>query len=337
MSKFTKTITIIAVSMLIIGIPLAIIGFFSGAHLSLTRGTDGFKIYDTSERKQETFELDAFKNIDSSLANADISIIPSNSFKVVIDRNDDEEITHSLENETLVISEKDTNKQKYTFNFGFTGWRPTIVKIYVPHKTNLSKISLFTTSGDIKVSNIKSDSLAIDTNYGDVVLDNITTNENTISLKDGDVLANDIISKKFILKTLYGDLALNHVQSDLIEVTSNDGDVTFDNVNTKENQTKTNYGDITFRNYTSSGSTIQTDDGDIIIEGTLKGDTSINSIYGDINLKLTNSRGGLSYSVTNSVGDIIIHNRTYSHNYEKDNNTKDKLKVKATDGDIIIK
>ncbi|QED49353.1 DUF4097 family beta strand repeat-containing protein [Cytobacillus dafuensis] len=318
MKSSRKIITIIASCMIVIGILLAVIGLSAGARFSITNTLDGFKVLGPEDRKIEEFPLSAFTNIKGDLTDADIEIIPSNEYKLKIERQKSTKITHEVENDTLVLEDNDSKSSPKLFlNLTFSSIPETVIKIYVPKETKFSDVSLVNKFGDTRLDGVITDKLKIDSNDGDIVLNDVQANE--LNIENG-----------------FGDITSSKVTTKVLNIDMNDGDAIFDTINAASTVLNNKFGDITFRNFTSEGLTMKSNDGDIEIQGMLLGNSTIHSSFGDVNLKLLNKKSDLSYNIRNKFGDITVNDNQFETKATNTTNSQNKLDITSNDGDVDV-
>lgn len=356
MKKNPKVLTIIASCMIVLGILLAVIGFFSGARFSIISTNDGLKVWSPEDREIETFPLTDFSRVNGNLMDADIEIIPSDEYKLEIERQKDKEITHTVKNDTLIIEDKEQKvNQLFMINLSLTAIPKTVIKIYVPKEKQFSEISLESKFGDIRLEGIASDSVNINTNDGDITFNSVNSNELKIvnafgditgskvtakdlmiEMNDGDIVFNDVDSNKLNVKNKFGDITGNKLEIKDLIIELTDGDVVFDEINAESAVLNNSYGDTKLGNLTSHGLNIKGQDGDIEIQGLLLGTSAIHSSYGDVSLQLLNKESELSYTIENKFGDITVNNNQFESKATHNANANDKLDITSNDGDVNI-
>lgn len=320
MKKLTKTMTIVASSMIVIGILLAVIGYSAGARLSITNAGGSFKVVEPEEREMETTSLSSFSNIDINLFDADIEMIPSNEYKVQIERNKGQKIIHEIKNDTLFIEEKEKKKPKFinfNINLGFTHSTQTVIKIYFPSGESLSEVNFVN-------------------HFGNIRLDDMITKKLTIRVSDGDVAINNVQANELKIVNQFGDILGENVQTKELNVESNDGEAVFNKVNADSVNLKNSFGDTTFQNVTSKGMNIESNDGVIDIQGMLLGNSIIHSNFGDVNVQLQNKESEIGYKISNDFGDIIVNNNEFETQAVYNLESINKLEIKSKDGDVNI-
>lgn len=318
MKSSKKTMMIIASCMVVMGVILTVFALSSGAKLAITNTMDGFKVVGPENMVTEEFSLSSFTSLKVDLNDVDVEMIPSTEYKLEIERLEETEIIHKVENDRLIIeSHEQKSSPKFLLNLTFTVIPQTVVKIYVPKEAKFSDISLISKFGDILIDGMVVDHLVI---YSD----------------DGDITINDIQSNKLTIENGFGDINGDDIKTENLQIEMNDGDALFDSIAATSTVFHNRFGDITFRDFTSQGLTLESNDGDIEIQGMLLGKSMVHSSFGDITLKLSNKESELSYNINNDFGDIYVNDNEYEKKATNTTSTEHKLEIDSNDGDVQV-
>lgn len=318
MKHSIKRISIIACGMIVTGILLAIIGFFAGAKFSIILTDSGLKAVGKEDRQVKDWTLEEFKNIDVDLADATIEVIPSNEYKLEIESLEGTNITHEIQQDTLIIKDETPN-HKFTFAVNLVGYiQSTIIKVYVPQDQRF-------------------DHVTIANDFGDVKLDGLNTKKLTLDSNDGDIAINDIHSNVIVIENDLGDSTASNVKASEFTLEINDGDAELSQIEIETSAALTNsLGDLSLNDFTSHDTKINSSDGEIDLDGELLGQTMIESSFGDIELDLLNKESELSYSIQNNFGDIEVNGNKFESKATNTRETENKLNITSNDTDIIL-
>lgn len=309
--------TFIASCMIVIGIIFGVAGFSAGAELSIANTKDGIKVIKKEDRIKEEFSLPIFTNMKIDLRDTDIEIIPSNEYKLEIERLKWTEVSHEIENGTFVLTDEQKSAPVFLMNLSFTNIPNPLIKIYIPREAEFSVISLVNKFGDIR-------------------LDEMIVDKMEILSNDGDVSIKDLQSNELTIQNEFGDITGSNVKAVDLQVEMKDGDALFDSIVATTTVFNNKFGDITFRDFTSQGLTVKSNDGDIDIQGSLFGKSFINSSFGDINLKLSNKESELSYNIRSDFGDISVNDNKYENKATNQKNIDHQLDIVSKDGDVQV-
>ena len=310
--------TLIASSMIVIGILLVVIGFSAGAKLSIINSGAGFKVYDSGERKTETYPLSSFSKINVHLLDADIEFIPSDEYKLQIEQYEEQEVRHEIKDDTLMIEEKERKSGKLiNMNIGFINSMQTIVKIYFPSGEELKDVSIINNFGDTYLEDMVAEKFDIRASDGDLTIKNVQASELKIINKFGDISGFDVKTKDLNMELTDGDAELNKISANTITV-------------------KNGFGDTILQDVMSEGLKLESNDGDIDVHGLLLGQSIIKSSFGDVSLQLLNKESELSYNIRNNFGDIYVNDDYYETQAVQKSSSGHNLEISSKDGDIDI-
>nr|WP_253957959.1 DUF4097 family beta strand repeat-containing protein [Metabacillus halosaccharovorans] len=301
-----------------IGILLAVIGLFSGTKFSIIKTNNGLKAVGKEDRQNDEWVLEEFNNFEIDLTDAKLEVIPSDEYKLEIESLEGTKITHTVKDKTLTIKDG-TSHSGFTFAMNFIGnIQKTIIKIYVPADKVFDSVSIANDFGDIKLNEMTTDKLAILSNDGDIDIKNIQAKNVTIQ--------ND-----------FGDINASNVKTNNLTLEINDGDAAFNTLDiAQEADLINNFGEISLRNFTSHGTKIESSDGEIYINGELLGKTNIESSFSDMTLELTNKETELNYHIQNDFGDIVVNGAEFETKATNNVDTNDKITILSNDGNVEI-
>lgn len=267
----------IAGSMIVIGIVLAMIGFASGGKWLILLSDTGFHVPKNQSLSTKSYELDAFTNIHLLTKHADIEILPSDHYALEVKSFDTKDISYSVKDGTLTVETKNAVDNAITIGFG-SFHSPTIT-VYIPRDAKLSTIDL-------------------DASFGDISLEQLTTQQ-----------LNLLVS--------HGDVSFEKIVAETTEITQS-------------------FGDLTFQEFTSSSLIVENEHGDIDIDGELNGKSTITSSFGDIDLALLNKESDLGLNLNSSFGEITVNDTSMEGDFSQSHEGNNQLEVSITHGDLDL-
>lgn len=205
-----KKSNIIAVIMIILGIIICIIAYF-------TQGIESFR-YDGDNKFIRNFtfinennskhlqvsknsKLNNFKNIELNLNNSTVKFITSNKdeYSIDIKYNNEDEVTFKVENEILKINDN---------NLIFKNSDQNIVKIHVPKDLEIDEFNSNMKFGDLYFENINIKNLNSTSEAGDFELKNTNIEKGNLNTDMGDIDAENVIFTDSIFNTGMGDIEI---------------------------------------------------------------------------------------------------------------------------------
>ena len=274
MRKGTKIALIIATALLVLGGMI-----FSGA-MSFVQWDFG----KMSLNKPETNEYvlaESYQDILIETRTADVVILPSETEETTVVCKEQERLKHkvTVSEDTLTIKLVDTRKwHDYLFDFANTQ-----ITVYVP-TVQFGKISVKSSTGDVKASDCICDDLQIKNSTGDVVLQNVfaagkistVSSTGDVKFKDcdaasvyvrestGDVKVSDCICDDLQIKNSTGDVVLQNVfAAGKISIVSSTGDVKFKDCDAASVYVRESTGDVKGNFLTEKRFVTKTGTGDI--------------------------------------------------------------------------
>lgn len=251
-----------------------------------------------SETLVEEKEINNIKDLDIKTDVADIIITDEDRQTIKVELYSDYVKNYEITEEGNKIKVVFEQKTKGIFNF-FK--KSPYVKIYVPKNYN-NNILVDSNVGDVKIENLKYASLTAKVNTGDIKIkeiDNAVVNVNTGDVKiekvnkltsdmgTGDLKITSV--NELVSKNKTGDVKINEVNG-FIDITSTTGDIKIETANiTKNSKIISNTGDIKIQNTNGC-----------FVEGkTNVGDNDINN---------NNRKSDIVLIINNNVGDISVNN-----------------------------
>jgi len=325
MKKNMKRVTIIASIMIVSGILLTVVGYFSGAKLTLTRDGNGFKVYDSGNQISESFPLDSFTKIEGNLNDIDFEIIPSTEYKLEITQQENQKITHEVKNNTLYLNDETsgwTQGAIINFNLDFFSLPQSVIKLYLPKDAVLSAVGLVSEYGDVQIAGITSTDFTIEANDGDIVLKGINSDKLTITNRYGDIIVEDMKGRQTKFLTNDGDLSLKGLNVTTLNVTNNYGDTDTEDITSNETTISKENGDLTIKNIHTTNLQVSNQYGDMSGQSIVAETLNLTLIDGDMTLNTVNSNNAV---INNQYGDILFRQ------FESQ-----ALDVQNDSGDIIL-
>ncbi len=208
MRNWIKVLIKISAIVLVIGIAIGALGFFlrKGKAFNVTF-RDGKLITSDDEGVVNTLEkttIDEFTSLDIKVANADITLIPTDGEYAI-----EYKITENIP-EYSVTDDKLTFEANDKTSVGMIGVTTSnYVKIYAPSEVVFSSVVVNNSCGDVTIDDMTIDTLNLDLSLGDINLTNVTVNTLYKAISScGDVNATNCSFNEVIAELSLGDMNL---------------------------------------------------------------------------------------------------------------------------------
>lgn len=271
----TSRHTHIAITMIALGILLALVGYFSGGKWSFEINDEGIQLPENNKLVNNSYELDDFTNLNIINPYGDVEIVTSDRYALETNVINVDDVTYSMKDHTLTVETK--SKKKNRFQFGFTSFRTPSIKIYVPADVKLKTVVLNSNFGDTTIHGLQYEELKLIEDFGDILLKDTTGDKTEITQSFGDMKLQQFSSNGFAAESEHGDMNIDGTLNGQSTITSNFGDATLHLQNKKS----------------ELGYELQTDLGDLTVDDEDQNSKVSRSYNGDNQLKATISHGDL--------------------------------------------
>ena len=227
-----------------------------------------------------------FGNIFIDTQAADVIVLPSADGKCRVECYEKKNTQHavSVSDDTLNISWKDGRKwYQRLFNSG-----KATITIYLPLQT-YNSIVVENTTGDIRVENISTGSLAINCTTGDVYIIGVKSDGNVSSdITTGNTKMSDVSCRDLTINGTTGDVTLSKtVALGRLSIDVSTGDVIFDSCDAAEIYVESTTGDVKGSFLTDKIIFAKTTTGKISVpKSTVGGRCEIETTTGDIDISI---------------------------------------------------
>ncbi|MGE7946058.1 DUF4097 family beta strand repeat-containing protein [Lysinibacillus sp. NPDC093688] len=181
-----------------------------------------------SINEEQSFDVKEIEELELNIESWNIALENTESKKITIEVEGKQQ--ENPENNPVEIK-KDGNKVKVlqqdteegvmkNFSFGKKG----TIHISVP-KNAVNKIALKNSYGDIKINNIETEELSVSTDSGSKTIKGLSADKGTITSKDGELSIVDSTLNELIIAATNGDSYMTRVNSPKTKITSTSGEV----------------------------------------------------------------------------------------------------------------
>lgn len=334
-----KKIIITSLCLILVGLVLASIGYFSGGKTQLIKNKIGYSIKGDYKRISEKEKLEEFKNIQINANYLDnIEIVKGEEYKIEVDYSERiDKINYKVENGNLIVNQFSSNKGEIGFDFGFINKEPDYIKIYIPKNKNMKDLVIESKNSDLKVEDIDGDNVSILCNYGEINLNNMLSNYISIKSKNGDIDMKNVKSSSLKVVNDYGDTSFESINSNDFIVNIKNGEANINDIEVLQNfNIENDYGEVDIADSKLNKLKAIILNGDININNSIIVDSNIENSYGEVNYLTKNSEKSYNYSLSCSYGDININGKELGETLEKSNNANSNININSKNGDINL-
>lgn len=259
--------------------------------------TKSFDIYDPSNRKI---------NIVVDGLCADIYVKESTDGKINIsyenngnDRHKQKYAFYSyMEGNTVYAGVRNVGNAVFLFDF-----KAYAINIHLEIPENIGVVDIKTASGDIRVLNVRPESIFTETASGDISYNRVDARDLQLKSSSGDISMVDGSGVQIKAGTLSGDIEAKNIDAKTLSLKSTSGDLDAGNTKADTIDYSSLSGSLDIVRLRSYESKIKSTSGDVEINDSTMDNADISSISGDIQLS---NDAGESLSVKNTSGDVEL-------------------------------
>ncbi|QDQ02119.1 DUF4097 domain-containing protein [Lysinibacillus fusiformis] len=270
---------LIAVSMITLGLLLAVVGYVSGGKWSMIKDDTGLHVPTNQSLVKNSYTLEAFTNIDVFNDYGDIEILSGDRYALEVNAIEDADVSYSVKDGTLTVETKSKKKNRRYFGFSFS--ETPYIKIYVPKDVALNKVVLDSNFGDTTLRGLQYQQFNVISNYGDILFEDIDGMNTEITQSFGDMALEQFTSNGFVAESEHGDIDIDGTLNGQTTITSSFGDTTLNLQNKKSDlgyELNTDFGDVTVNHQEQNGKVSQLREGDHQL--------SVSLSHGDLDISL---------------------------------------------------
>lgn len=314
--KKSKILCLAAGSMIAIGLVIYMIGFVLGGRVvsvginsgglfvlgaNGTYGKDGNRKGYFNEKE---LELKSFENLEIQTDFAEVQILESDHFGVLLGEFSEHPFRFDQTGKTLKISQQ--NQFSFQMNlfmlpFGTFGkaMGDAYLTVYVPAGTKLNSISIKSSTGDVTLE--------------------------------------DLAAKELVLRNDFGKMNLVNLNTSGIDARISTGNMNLTGTTTESLKLKGDFSEIYLEDSAVTGSAnITTATGGIKSRNSALSQTEIKTDFGDISLDLTSPSTEYKLDLSTEFGDISVDNSTYTNHISTTSQTPNFIKIRCSTGNIRI-
>lgn len=264
-----------------------------------------------------TMTLEAFDEIEISVACLDVELIAADSFKVEysINGQSEELKTCEVQNGKFVFKTKTIPVIGF-FGVGFEPDDMNYVRLYYKAGTDMNGVNISSVSGDVSSEDtVRADMLGVTTTSGDMEVKNIST----------DIAA---------FATVSGSCELENVSiKNNLEFASTSGNFYAERIKAESAEMSTVSGKLEAYECTFSGIEAESTSGNITADGALSGENRFSTVSGDVEMSTSLLQNDYSVSTSTVSGDCRVGGNEMKGS---SGNGSNKINAETVSGDITI-
>jgi len=289
--------------LLALGVLFMLVGVSLGAKTGIYWDASGIHSESGKDTKQRNFSelnLEPFVDIDLKMINCDIEFVDSNRYGFELTNNSNTDITWSLQNGKLSITEK-ARSRWWSLDLGFMRnalKNTSYAKIYLPANALLENVCIKNVNGKVTVSELSC-----------ALVD--------INIISGRTWINNVAASKLVFDGVSGGVTMQNCRFDSARI-------------------NTISGDNFISGYKTGNLSLSSISGRIDVGGELLGNCEINIVSGDVRLQIRGNSRDYGKQFNLISGNLRIDGKSYSKNYSDNIDGPNKLKVTSTSGNVAV-
>lgn len=291
-------------------------------------------------------ELEAFESMELELESADLEIVESDRFAIdyCVDASFGKP-SLKVENGKLTFKKAKDKKIWFFYFFGGVGAKneePQRVKIEVPRGTKFQEIVIDSENADMKLPSLAARRIDLKSDYGDIVMEDVSCGQLKISMENGNLSANKIDADGTEIENDYGDVEIQTLAGKKFCAELENGKLVLGELAISDAEITSEYGDVEISHATGGGLKVDIENGNFNIASQSLNVLKAECDYGDVNIGLERKMEEYSFKLETEYGEIRLPDgkAESSHGdemrYQSGNDASYRVNVKCENGDIVI-
>lgn len=355
--KNKKTWMIFSFACILLGLLLITAGGLLGGIPGFYLDRDGIHTSkDTARRSMEIFqdtkELEPFDSMELNVNYADVELIPSDRYAIdYCVTGIYEKPVCKIENGRLVFHQ-DPHYNDHPIWFLSVGpisnnanepLPDSYVKIEFPADKLFSDTVIHIESGNLNISDLQADSLNIENEYGNVLLNTYTGEDLTVHMSSGSLSLGSIRAERLDVRNDYGDFDLNEYTGRALTVHMESGIISFGTVQAATMELKDDYGDVIISQAVGTQLNAELSSGSFLADHLDFTDITVENEYGIVQIQVPGELAAYGFNLYTEYGSIRMDGKTLEHDDDADEikytsagNSEKTVKISCESGDIVI-
>lgn len=314
----TKKILIIASILVLAGLALAAVGFFTGAKLNISMGNYGVTVNGGSGGKtlktENGLKLDAFSSVEGKIGDSSVRFVPSDHFGMDLAYYEqDSRPKVEVNNGTLQITQlsDERNETWFQINFGAMDDREAgKITVYYPKGTHLNTLNLDDGNGSMDLSGLSAQNTDINCTYGDFTLKDFSSGVCDIHMENGSGSLAAVQTGTLKFTNEYGSSNFDSVEvsgSGETAIDASNGKISMSNCRIPALTLTDSYGSISLASLKTGSLNAKLENGSLSMTDSTIADAHVENSYGAVEaMRLTLSGGDIrSKNGSISLGGLL--------------------------------
>lgn len=350
--KNKNKIWMAALAFIAFGLVVMGIGFALGGRPGVTIDQNGLHSSNYGRvltKKPYTLEktaIDSFSSADLNIEYGDLIIVPSDGYYLEYNLPGiSVEPSYSVQNEAFTFQQR-SNQGYHLFDstlfYGVYDSEKYYINLYVPKDQYFTMLHIYNSSGDIKLPDLKTASIKITDEFGNIDMEQFEGENLKIDMGSGTFKAGDMSVEQIEIKNSYGDVECQNLTGKEGKIRLNSGELSAESVKIDDIAIKNQYGDVRMQGLSGKNSEIRLGSGLLKVENLSITNLDVENTYGDVRVRLNDAVDQYGFDLRTEYGQIKILGvvSSSSDNEESQyiiNKGKEKnIRIECESGDIEV-
>jgi DUF4097 and DUF4098 domain-containing protein YvlB len=306
--------------------------------------TNRLDLDDASEFNIAKTEVEPITDINIRTGIAEVELVEADKFYVEIDYLYwEEEPEYSLKDGELYFDDSESLPNSYSINFNLDNH----IKVYIPKNSQLNKINIKDSSGDVNINGFIVDELDVTVSYGDFTMKEAAALDAEIILSSGSSKITDFQAKELNFTNSYGNADFTEINTqvlrlpkdttyDQFKVSMSSGDVDITGLVSNTIDITNSYGDITMDGLTSDELELNLSSGNCDLTNGDLITADISNSYGNVTLAMLGDAEDYALDLDTSYGKIRVDGDRFEEHLTRNEGADRKIMTELSSGDVTV-
>jgi len=349
--------TRIAIILIIVGVVLFVVGWFSGGRgVGISFANNRFNLYTSATEHgfPDSFTPiergGAIRNIYINTTSIPVTVrtTPAGERDGIYLRNVNPDSV-TVTREGININTRRTERVIWVFGFHF-GYANREIIVNLPAYTSADTLNIRSSSGRVEVHGLSADEAIIRSTSGRITVYELSANLIGINSTSGSLHLNDLQGYSIRAGSTSGSITINRANvTTFLSARSTSGSIRGENLEMRDGHMQSTSGSIRIDRIIwhdlsarSTSGSVQISDGQILgmtasgTEMPIPGSTTLNSTSGRVNLYLLENRENFSYSINTTSGGINVDGFSQGRGRTTGGNGDHEISIRSTSGGVRL-